>query len=389
MNIPIPEYTPDFPSHPGETLLEHIEAIGMSQAELAERTGRPRKTINEIIRGKTAITPETALQLQLVLGISASFWVKRESDYQEAMARLQHRHQLAEWIDWIKHFPYKEMIKRNWLPNETQQVDILQSLLAYFGVVSPQQWETIWGQKLSVDFRQSTVHTSDDFAVAAWLRRAEKLAQDIPCADYDETAFRQALAHVKTLTTKFPTPELYQEELTDICRDCGVAVVVVPLIEKVRVYGASQWLSPRKALIALSAYYSTDDKYWFTFFHEAAHILLHSKKEAFIDLDDAENQVTLVIEQQADQFARDFLLSADVLTSFVNTRSMTRQGEPFFGEDDLCDFASEMGVSPSIVVGRLQRDKYLEPQFKNELKTYLKWIDNNLSVGKVAKYWKT
>lgn len=389
MNTLLPEYRPDSPSHPGETLLEHIEAIGMSQSELAERTGRPRKTINEIIRGKTAITPETALQLQLVLGVSASFWIKRESDYQEAMARLQQRSQLAEWVDWINHLPYKKMMNWNWLPTETNRVDIVQSLLEYFGVVSPEQWESIWGQKLNADFRQSTVHASDGFAVAAWLRQAEKRAQEIPCADYDETAFRWALVDVKALTTKYPTPELYQQELTDICRGCGVAVVVVPRIEKVSVFGASQWISPRKALIALSAYYSTDDKYWFTFFHEAAHILLHSKKEAFIDIHKADGEVTVLIERQADEFARDFLLPEDVLSSFVSSRSLSGQDEPYFDEDDLCAFASEMGIAPSIVVGRLQRDKFMQPKYKNDLKTYLGWINTDLVVKKVAKFWQT
>jgi HTH-type transcriptional regulator/antitoxin HigA len=45
----------------GETLAETLDALGMSQAELAQRRGRPHKTINEIIRGTAAITAETAL----------------------------------------------------------------------------------------------------------------------------------------------------------------------------------------------------------------------------------------------------------------------------------------------------------------------------------------
>ena len=75
------QYTPDYVSPPGETLQEVLEERGMSQAELAERTGRPKKTINEIINGKAAITPETALQLERVLGIPASFWNNRERRY--------------------------------------------------------------------------------------------------------------------------------------------------------------------------------------------------------------------------------------------------------------------------------------------------------------------
>jgi HTH-type transcriptional regulator/antitoxin HigA len=87
-NILRNEYHPDSVSSPGETLLETIETIGMSQAELAMRMGRPGKTINEIIHKKAIITAETALQLEQVLHIPASFWLKREQQYRESLARL-------------------------------------------------------------------------------------------------------------------------------------------------------------------------------------------------------------------------------------------------------------------------------------------------------------
>ena len=82
------EYHPESVSPPGETLLETLDAFGMSQAELARCMNRPVKTINEIIQGKTAITAETVLQLEQVLNIPASFWLKREQHYRESLARL-------------------------------------------------------------------------------------------------------------------------------------------------------------------------------------------------------------------------------------------------------------------------------------------------------------
>ena len=79
----------------GETLEESLELIGMSQAELARHMGRSLKTINEIILAQTAITPETALQLERVLGITASFWTNRERNYRESLARQQEQTHLA------------------------------------------------------------------------------------------------------------------------------------------------------------------------------------------------------------------------------------------------------------------------------------------------------
>src|SRR5579884_806918 len=110
------EYVPDYVSPPGDTLLETIEDLGMTQAELARRTGRPLKTINEIIQGKTAITPDTALQFERVLGIPAHFWNNREQQYREALARLAEQKQLSEWTPWLKEIPLKALIKRKLLP---------------------------------------------------------------------------------------------------------------------------------------------------------------------------------------------------------------------------------------------------------------------------------
>jgi HTH-type transcriptional regulator/antitoxin HigA len=87
-NILQNEYHPDSVSPGEETLLETLETIGMPQAELAKRMGCPFKTINEIIHKKASITAETALQLEQVLHIPASFWLKREHQYRESLARL-------------------------------------------------------------------------------------------------------------------------------------------------------------------------------------------------------------------------------------------------------------------------------------------------------------
>lgn len=377
------QYIPDLPTPPGDTLLETLEARQMSQAELADRMGRPRKTINEIIRGKTSITPETALQLELVLGIPASFWNKREREYQEALARLQQQKLLENWMHWVDQIPYKELMRLQWVSPQTGSNEIVKSVLSFFGVVSPEQWQAVWDLKLNVAFRRSTAYSTDSFAVAAWLRRAELLAQDVACDEYDEGKFRRALDEIRSFTAEAPRTEIYQERLVDICRGCGVAVVIVPKISKTSVFGASQWLSPRKAMIVISLYYKTDDIFWYTFFHEAAHILFHSKKELHINLEDDQEYATSEVEKQANQFARDFLIPQNALSDFIRTRSLY-QGEPFFDERDICRFAKQLGIAPSIVVGRLQFDGIMRPKFNNKLKTMLDSVGEAVVVKRAA-----
>src|SRR5262245_16338701 len=129
MSKQLNQYAPTSVSPPGETLLEILEARGMSQADLADRTGRPKKTINEIIQGKAAITPETALQFELVLGIPAAFWNARERNYREAIARSRESEALQNYVQWMEAFPYRAMVKSGWIQNASTAAERVSILL--------------------------------------------------------------------------------------------------------------------------------------------------------------------------------------------------------------------------------------------------------------------
>ena len=86
-----PRVWSDLPIPPGEVLAEELNARGMTQKELATRLGRPAQAINEIIKAKKAITPETAIGLEQVLGIDAQFWTHIEADYRLTLARNRDR----------------------------------------------------------------------------------------------------------------------------------------------------------------------------------------------------------------------------------------------------------------------------------------------------------
>ena len=77
----------DYASHPGSLLAEELEVREMSQRELARQMGRPYQVVNEIVRGRKAITAETALQLEVVLEIKAHIWLGLQADYDLVIAR--------------------------------------------------------------------------------------------------------------------------------------------------------------------------------------------------------------------------------------------------------------------------------------------------------------
>lgn len=355
------EYRPDYVSPPGETLLEALEDRGMTQAELAQRTGRPKKTINEIVKGKAAITPETALQFERVLGISATFWNNREQQYREALARLEDEQRLKSWRDWLKELPVRQMIAHGWVKRcEDKTVQVLE-LLKFFGVASPDAYHIVFEQEI-VAFRKAGLSTVDKGATAAWLRQGEIEANEIDCAPYDERTFREALRHIRALTTE--PPEVFQPEVVRLCADAGVAVVFVPELPRTGICGATRWLTPTKALLQLSLRYKTDDHLWFSFFHEAGHILLHRKRELFVEQD----QVSDGEEDDADEFSRNILIPLPDWRRFVRS-------EQYQAKADITDFAQAVGIAPGIVVGRLQHEGLIPYRNCNDLKQRFAWAE--------------
>lgn len=132
-------FQPDYAVPPGETLQEELTSRGMTQVELADRTGMAKKTINEIIKGKAPITPDTALKFEHVFGLPAHFWNALEQNYQETKARLAEQDRLKADLEWLRRFPVREMIKRGWLrrcQDKVHQIggtaDVLRHLLDPF-----------------------------------------------------------------------------------------------------------------------------------------------------------------------------------------------------------------------------------------------------------------
>jgi len=359
-------YRPDMVSYPGETVLETIEAFGMSQAELAERMGRPKKTVNEIVNGKAAITPETAIQLERVLGVPARFWMNREQQYREALARSTERTHLEECTDWLERMPVAEMVKRGWIRKMGDKVAQIEELLNFFGVASPKQWNDVWLNP-HVAFRKSLAYSSTPQALAAWLRKGELDAQQLYCRPFDAQRFQAALTEIRKLTVA--SPALFVDRATELCAASGVALVLVPQLKQTKVSGATRWITSEKALLQLSLRYKEDGQFWFSFFHEAGHILLHGKKDIFIEEENADDpERSAQKEREANQFAANLLIDPTAYQNFVSTRQT-------FSKVDIRQFAADQQIAPGIVVGRLQHDKVLPFSHCNDLKVKFVWAN--------------
>lgn len=346
---------------PGEVLSEALEDRGMSQSELARRMDRPVKTINEIVNGKAAITPDTALQLERALGISARLWNGLESQYREHLARERAEHELETYADWAKGFPVRDLIRHGLLPETTTKGGRVAALLSFFRVSNPNAWARQWTEP-SAAFRSSPTFMSSPKAVAAWLRWGEVEAEAVQTAPYDAEKFRQAVTEIRAMTRREPFLQII-EQVKALCSAAGVVLLLTPELAGTRLSGSARWLNTDRALIQLSLRHKMDDQFWFSFFHEAGHLLEGTRGEY---LDAAEGKGSTDEEEEAaDRFARDTLIPPVDYGEFVRIAD--------FSENAVRAFAQSQSLAPGIVVGRLQREGQLDPSHLVQLKKPIKW----------------
>ncbi|SEH06886.1 HigA family addiction module antitoxin [Candidatus Venteria ishoeyi] len=353
------EFYPDYAVSPGEVLSVELEIRGMTQQELAKRTGITPKHIISILKAKSVVTPETAIKFERALGMPVEYWLNLESHYQEILARMVEEEQLETSLNWLKHIPINAMAKLNWIERTKDKKAQLVEVLRFFAIARVEQWSEMW-PKLNVAYRQN--HTYEVFpeAVSAWLRKGEIESSKINCEPYNKAKFRNVLDEIRGLTTE--TPEQFVPQMQELCSIAGVAVVFVPALPKTGVSGATHWVNKNKAIIQLSLRYKTDDHLWFTFFHEAAHILLHGKKELFLE---GTNGLDKDKENEANIFAEQELIPTHKFATFIERKK--------FSKVSIISFAKDIGISPGIVVGQLQHKNLLNITFCNDLKQRFKW----------------
>jgi len=347
-------FEPDYAIHPGEILEETLAARGIKKAELAERCQISTKHLSQIINGKAPVTADTAIQLERALGVSANIWNNLESQYRLFQARQQERERLSQGQEWLKRFPVAELAKRGYIESSSDYIETLKNLLQFLGVSSTEAFER-QSSRVAVLYRRAAAYESSTESIAAWLRIGELEAESIETDPYDVQVFRRNLSTIRALTRE--DPQSFEPKMKELCRNAGVALVFARELPKTRLSGATRWLSSQKALIMLSLRYRWDDHFWFTFFHESAHILLHPKKKIFIE---ETRSVSEPLEDEANEFAANFLVPEGEYLTLARGVGLSRPR--------IESFAAGQGVAASVVVGRLQHDKVIGFNTYNDLR---------------------
>ncbi|MDO8949523.1 MAG: helix-turn-helix domain-containing protein [Actinomycetota bacterium] len=345
----------DIPIPPGETIREILDDRGITQADFAVRLGKSEKFVSQLVNGKASLTHGTAIELERVLGVPSSFWNAAEAQYRDTLARREQDEELAGQAEWAGSFPLKEMAERGWIAQEAGPGDVL----GFFGVSSVEAYGEYWSSPRRLAARMSTAYTASTPAIAAWLRAGEIAAEAVATDPYNEAAFRRVLKDLRP-TSRLPV-EQWQGALCEACAAVGVAVVFIPDLPKTRCHAVSWWATRSRAVIVLGLRYKTDDQVWFSFYHEAGHLLLDDRRHAQLCAPDADPAA----ETRADRFAADLLIPPDDYAAFRAAGRPTKA--------TVQAFAESIGIAPGIVVGRLQRDGVIPHKQMNDLKVTLRW----------------
>lgn len=362
----------DLPIPPGEYLVEVISELGMTKDELAKRMNRPATKLSAIFTGEKAITPETALQLEKVVGVPAHIWTGLEDEYRLTVARIkqhQERQKLKSESKLVARFCYNNLVQLGLVERKTRAIDKVLELQHFFGVTSLENISQL--RRYAPAFRQGGGKYHDNQspeALATWLRIGELQAQNTVCPAFDKKKLENTLPLIRTLTRQLP--ERFEPVLQEFLAEAGVVFVLLPHLPKTYVHGATFWLGNQKAVLLLTIRGAWADIFWFSLFHELGHLLLHpSRKEVILEWDDTQSE-NRMREQQADDFAANTLIPEALYKEF------TLKGK--FYEEDIVRFAEQVGIDAGIVVGRLQHAGHIQNAWHNKLRTRYQWKKHSI-----------
>jgi len=332
-------FRPRWASPPGDSIRDAMVARHMSMADFASVIDVPVSRLESLLAGREAISIDLARRLSEQIGGSVPFWLARDGQYQEDLI-------MVESDAWAGRLPFRDMVAYDWSRRPTSWTDRINVALEFFGVANFQEWQLKYGsspQNARYRFAGSTKLNQE--AVAAWLRRAEVETEKTTVSEWNPASFEEALrGDIRRLTVE-RDPEVFIPKLVELAAALGIIVTVLRAPRGCQASGAARFLGNR-AQVVLSARYLTDDHFWFTFYHECGHLLLHGAAATYVDQfeeipeDRADGE-----EAEANTFAADILISTDAL-----------RGLPSGSPTPLAirRIAREAGVAPGIVVGQLQ-----------------------------------
>lgn len=335
---------------PGETIKEQLAYRGMSQKDFALRMDLSEKHVSNLLNGSVSLTPNVAFRLEMVLGIPAIFWENLEMKYRAALVRINDENNMDEDIEISKNFRYSEIVKLGWLPNVKTHHEKVVALRKFFEV-SRLSLLTNNARNISgIACRRLSFTNKGDYALMIWAQKAKLEARKIETDPINISKLETLLPVIREMNNTLP--EKFCDELIELLSGVGIALVFLPHINGSFLHGAS-FYDGKKIVMGLTVRGKDADKFWFSLFHEIAHVIYGHIGQS--------NGTSESDEKKADAFARETLIPEEALTQFINHNVFTKES--------LIRFANSINIDVGILIGRLQNDGILQYRQFHYLKT--------------------
>ena len=332
---------------PGATIKEQLNERGMSQKEFAARMNMSEKHISKLINGEVQLTQETAVRLEMVLGVPAKFWNNLEAIYREKIIKAEAENAMDADAEIAKQFPYSEMAKFGWVPNTRDVKEKVVNLRKYFEVV---ELSLLGSEQITrIACRRLAITEKGDLALMAWAQEAKLKARAVQTASINIKDLISVVPEIRNMTVL--KPKEFCPRIKKCLADCGIALVFLPHFKGSFLQGAS-FIDGNKIVVGLTVRGKDADKFWFSLFHELAHIVLGHVGQA--------NGTTEDDEKAADKWSSDTLISFDDFEAFKEEKD--------YSQKSVLQFAKAQGIAPGIVVGRMQLEGMIKYSMLNNLK---------------------
>lgn len=361
---------PNWASPPGATIERIMSSREISYDELADALDFTRAEISDLIAGDVRIDAQLAELLSGVVGSSARFWIDRDKKFESELQRVT-TDRVDELTDWVKCLPLSSLKDFGYATKGLRAAAAAKEVLEFFGCKTFADWNARYRAGLSdVAFRTSTAFQSDDMAILVWRRMGEIQFEEMNLPPFDPELFSALLPEFKKLSV-FKNPVTMVQKLRAQCKEAGVALTTARAPKGCRASGAAWWSDSGNPIIHLSFRHLSNDHFWFTFYHECAHVLLHQGD--FVDIDhDGESGALDRIENEANSFS-----SAQLLPDAGWDRVYSRSLSP----KSLIRTAREFDIAPGILVGQLEKKGVVKYGRFSFLKHRYRWSSSPLTPG--------
>lgn len=342
----IDELMPAYAIHPGEMLLDEIEAREMSQTELGQLIGYKKSQLNEVIKGKRGINAKLAILLEAALDIPSDFWLNAQKEYELNLAKVEAKPQVSiieKWKSLSTHVDMTYLKRQNFLCGKPEKdIETVYEILDLGGADNNMAEEPV----LAEHYRLSGKLAHDLINLNTWTAVSKFNAKHIKVEEFDRKLENDLVFNLKILLQE--NNDLLNKS-KELLSAYGIKFMIQEKADKVPVDGMAFWSDDNPAIV-MTMRHQRIDNFAFTLFHELGHVFKHLKadsKKEFVDLERKRGEKSNEVEHEANLYAKNQLVDPKAWERFME-RTYKFNSEAFIF------FAEEQKIHPAVASGLYQ-----------------------------------